>query len=267
MHFIQSLKKFSYIYSVCSDGEKHKLGLVLSYISTRLMIEMLQKLSIAVLGMTVVAMSANSASAAIIMTANDGQNSLYSDTKVVTFDDGTATDSHGFVTYSNITDNIVQGSVSGQYASPLDDTTKYLTIAPVGSGIAGSTGYVTLNFKKAIDYFGFYAGSLDTYNFIDIYNGDTLLKTFSGSQIPGVDPNGSWTSNKANKFINLFGQDGEKFDKVVMRTNGIAFETDNHTYRLAKEVPEPNAMLGILAIGAFGATSVFKRCKNMTVKN
>lgn len=226
---------------------------------------MLQKLSIALLGVTAVALSSNSASA-VTMTVNGGMFSSYSDAKTVTFDDGTATDPNGFVTYSNITNNIVQGSKSGQYASPYGDDTKYLTIAPVGSGVAGSTGFVTLNFKEAIDYFGFYAGSLDTYNFIDIYNGNQLLKTFSGSDVPTAIANGSWTSTTANMFVNLVGENGEKFDRVVMRTNGIAFETDNHSYRLAS-VPEPNAMLGLLAIGAFGATSVLRRFQDRKVKN
>ena len=47
-----------------------------------------------------------------------------------------------------------------------------------------------------------------------------------------------------------------------MRSNGVAFETDNHAYRLAQSVPEPNAILGVLAIGACGMTSLFKRSQH-----
>jgi hypothetical protein len=95
-----------------------------------------------------------------------------------------------------------------------------------------------------------------------------LLKSFSGSDAPNAVADGSWTSTKANMFINLVGDAGEKFDRVVMRSNGIAFETDNHTYRLAnKSVPESNMMLGVLAVGACGMTSLFKRLQNkVTVK-
>ncbi|AFY99552.1 hypothetical protein [Calothrix sp. PCC 6303] len=218
---------------------------------------MLQKLSLALLGITVIVASANPASA-ITMRVSGDMFSSYSDTKVVTFDDGTANDPNNFANYSGITTNIVQGSKSGQYASPLGTTTKYLTIAPKNTSVAGNTGSVSINFKKAIDYFGFYAGSLDSYNFMDIYMGDTLLKTFSGSDVPTAIADGSWTSTKANMFINLVGEAGEKFDKVVMRSNGIAFETDNHTYRVAS-VPEASSMLSILAIGAFGTTSLLKR--------
>ncbi|MGH1393409.1 MAG: Npun_F0296 family exosortase-dependent surface protein [Trichormus sp.] len=227
---------------------------------------MLQKLSLALLGTTVLVMSANPASA-VTMTVNSGMFSTYSDTQVVTFDDGTANDPNGFATYSGITTNIVQGSVSGQYASPAGNTTKYLTIAPKNTSVAGNTGSVMIDFKEAIDYFGFYAGSLDTYNFIDIYNGNQLLNSFSGSNVPTATADGNQTSGKSNLFINLVGESGEKFDRVVLRSNGIAFETDNHTYRVANQsIPEPNAMLGLLAIGAFGVNSVFKRLENKTVK-
>ncbi len=226
---------------------------------------MLKKISLALLGMTAVVMSANPASA-ITLQVNSGPFSSYADAKTVTFDDGTAHDPNGFVTYSNITSNIVQGSVSSQYASPYGDNTKFLTIAPVGSNVAGDSGLVNIKFKEAVNYFGFYAGSLDDYNFVDIYKGNQLLKTFSGADVPTAIANGSWTSSEANMFINLVADTGESFDRVVMRSNGVAFETDNHAYRLAS-VPEPSGMLGVLAIGACGMMSLFKRSQNKaTVK-
>ncbi|MEH2353077.1 Npun_F0296 family exosortase-dependent surface protein [Nostoc sp.] len=224
---------------------------------------MLQKISLALLGMTAVVMSANPASA-ITLQVNSGPFSSYADAKTVTFDDGTANDPNGFVTYSNITSNIVQGSVSSQYASPYGDNTKFLTIAPVGSNVAGDSGLVNIKFKEAVNYFGFYAGSLDDYNFVDIYKGDQLLKTFSGADVPTAIANGSWTSSEANMFVNLVADTGETFDRVVMRSNGVAFETDNHAYRLAS-VPEPSAMLGVVAIGACGMMSLFKRSQHKAI--
>ncbi|MEH2011866.1 Npun_F0296 family exosortase-dependent surface protein [Nostoc sp.] len=228
---------------------------------------MLQKLSLALVATSVVVISANPASA-VTLQVNSGPFSSYSNTKTITFDDGTANDPNGFVTYSNITTNIVQGSVSGQYASPYGDNTKFLTIAPSGSNVAGDSGFVNIKFKEAVNYFGFYAGSLDSYNYIDIYKGNQLLKTFSGADVPSAIADGSWTSTQANMFINLVAGTGETFDRVVMRSDGIAFETDNHAYRLASQsVPEPNAMLGVLAIGACGMTSLFKRSQHkVTVK-
>jgi hypothetical protein len=226
---------------------------------------MLQKLSLALLGTTVLVMSANPASA-VTMQVNSGPFSSYADAKTVTFDDGTANDPNGFVTYSNITTNIVQGSVSGQYASPYGDNTDFLAISPVGSNVAGDTGFVNIDFKQAVNYFGFYAGSLDSYNYIDIYNGDQLLKTFSGADVPTAIADGNQTSLQSNMFINLVADTGETFNRVVMRSDGVAFETDNHAYRLAS-VPESNPMLGVLAIGACGMMSLFKRSQQkVTVK-
>ncbi|MEH2328520.1 Npun_F0296 family exosortase-dependent surface protein [Nostoc sp.] len=227
---------------------------------------MLQKISLALLGITAVVMSANPASA-VSLKVNTGPFSSYADAKTVTFDDGTANDPNGFVTYSNITSNIVQGSAGGQYASPYGDNTKFLTISPKGSNVAGDSGFVNIAFKEAVNYFGFYGGSLDSYNFVDIYKGNQLLKTFSGTDVPNAIADGSWTSSQANMFINLVADKGETFDRVVMRSNGVAFETDNHAYVLAKSVPESNAMLGVLAIGACGLTSLFKRSQyKATVK-
>ena len=72
-----------------------------------------------------------------------------------------------------------------------------------------------------------------------------------------------------NLFINLVADEGEQFDRVVMRTNDIAFETDNHTYRLAnrtpKSTPESSTMLGLLVVGACGMKSVFKRLESKVV--
>lgn len=236
---------------------------------------MLNKTALALLGTTAIAISASPATA-VTMRVDGGKEllgegfvSIEEDAYRVDFNDGTANDPNGFVTYSNITTNIVQGSRRGQYATPYQNTSKYLTIAPSNQNVAGNTGFVNLDFAEAIDYFGFYAGSLDNYNFIDIYYGDQLLNTFSGSDVPGAIANGSWTSTESNMFINLIGEEGEKFDRVVMRSNGVAFETDNHTYRLADRnptrVPEPSSILGFLAIGACCMGSVFKKLENKVV--
>ncbi|MEJ1930357.1 PEP-CTERM sorting domain-containing protein [Nostoc sp. NIES-2111] len=227
----------------------------------------LQKLSLLLAGTAVVFMSANPASAVSLTkggsapVAGEGSKSTIPGALVVDFNSGTATDPNGFVTYS-ATNGIVQGSQSGEYATPFGDTSKYLTISPAGDNVAGGTGSVTLTFAKAIDYFGLYWGSVDTYNFVDVYSKGTLLKTFNGSDVPGAQATGSWTSNADNVFVNILAGSGESFDKIVLRSNGRAFETDNHTYRLA-DVPEPTSMLALLAFGALSAGSLTKRKSKM----
>ncbi|MBH8552771.1 PEP-CTERM sorting domain-containing protein [Nostocaceae cyanobacterium CENA357] len=227
----------------------------------------LQKLSLALAGTAVVFMGVNPAGAVSLTkggsapVAGQGSQSTILGSQVIDFNSGTAVDPNGFATYS-ATNGIVQGSQANAYATPFGDTSKYLTISPVGSNVAGSTGSVTINFAKAIDYFGLYWGSVDTYNFVDVYSGGTLLKTFSGADVPGAQATGSWTSNADNVFVNLLASKGETFDKVVLRSNGRAFESDNHTYRLAS-VPESGSMLGLLAFGALSAGSFVKRKSKM----
>lgn len=225
----------------------------------------LQKLSLALVGTAVVFMGANPAGAVSLTkggstpVAGEGQYTNIQGATTINFNDGIAPSS-GNVTYS-ATNGIVQGNVSGQYASPFGNTSKYLTISPV-SNVAGGTGSVAINFAKALDYFGFYWGSIDNYNFVDVYSGGTLLKTFSGKDVPGAPANGEQSGNANNVYINLLAGKGETFDKVVLRSTGYAFETDNHSYKLAS-VPEPTSMLGLLAFGALGAGSFVKRKSKM----
>ena len=72
----------------------------------------------------------------------------------------------------------VQGSVSGQYAAPVGDTTTFLTI-----GTANKPATVTLSFSKPVYYFGFYMGSPDSYNSISFYDNTTLIRSFTGDQL------------------------------------------------------------------------------------
>ncbi|MBH8578296.1 PEP-CTERM sorting domain-containing protein [Nostocaceae cyanobacterium CENA369] len=226
----------------------------------------LQKLSLALVGTAVVFMGANPAGAVSLTkggstpVAGEGQYTNIQGATTVNFNSGTAVDPNGFATYS-ATNGIVQGNVSGQYASPFGDSSKFLTISPV-SNVAGGTGSVAINFAKAIDYFGFYWGSIDDYNFVDVYSGGKLLQTFSGKDVPGAPANGEQSGNANNVYVNLLAGKGETFDKVVLRSTGYAFETDNHSYKLAS-VPESSTMLGLLAFGALGAGSFVKRKSKM----
>jgi hypothetical protein len=214
----------------------------------------------ALVGTAMVALGANPASAITLTrggttVAGQGQFSSFSDAKTIDFENGAP--SSGFATYS-ATNGIVQNSVGGEYAAPADDTTKYLTISPKGDNVAGGTGEVTINFAKALDYFGLHWGSVDTYNFIDFFSNGSLVQSFSGSDVPGAKAIGDQLSSTDNVFVNFLADKGQSFDKVVMRSNGRAFETDNHAYRQAS-VPEPSSMLGLLAVGGVATSSMLKR--------
>jgi len=212
--------------------------------------------SIAFAGTLAVVASATSASAFSIsvggtLAAGEGYKSSVAGAQTIDFNSGLP--SNNMVTYSGIVNNIVTGSKSGQHATPAGDTTSYLTISNKGANVVGATGSVTLNFAKALDYFGLYWGSVDTYNFVDFYSGGSLLKTFGGADVSNT-AKGSWTGASDNVFVNFFSSPGQTFDKVVLRSNGTAFESDNHAYRESNSaaVPEPFTISGSLAALALG---------------
>ncbi len=213
--------------------------------------------SIAVVGFAAVALNAASAKAFSFgvggtAVAGEGYKSSVAGTTTIDFNSGTDP-SNDFVKFSGLAaDSIVKGSKASNYATPSGDTTSYLTISNKGSGVAGATGSVTMTFAKALDYFGLYWGSVDPYNYVSFFSGDKLLASFTGSQV-STTAKGSWTGVTDNIYTNFFAGQGESFDKVVLGSTGIAFESDNFAYRQASAAPEP-VTLGGTAIGlALGA--------------
>ena len=178
--------------------------------------------------------------------ADEGFKSSVAGAVTVDFNNGSTT--NNMFSYSGLNGNLVQGSVGGQYATPEGNTTRYMTISPRGTNVAGATGEVTINFAKALDYFGLYWGSIDTHNEIDFFSGSSRLATFTGRDATST-PNGSWTASATNRFVNFFG-DGKTFDRVVLRARGVAFESDNHAYRQA--VPEPFTIGGTALVLVMG---------------
>ncbi|MEH1997952.1 MAG: PEP-CTERM sorting domain-containing protein [Nostoc sp.] len=222
-----------------------------------------QKLSLALVGTAVLLMSANPAGAVSLSTGSttptaNGIFSTVPGAVTVNFESGAPTT--GFAKYSSPvgTPTVVQGSVDSQYAAPAGDTSKYLTISPTNFNVKGNTGSVTIDFAQALDYFGLQWGSIDKYNSIAFFNGNTLLNTFTGSQVPGTTASGNQFSPQDNVFVNFLAEGGQTFNKIVLSSSDIAFESDNHSYRLAS-VPEPTATLGLLAFGVMSAGSFVKR--------
>ncbi|BBD65731.1 hypothetical protein NIES4072_05910 [Nostoc commune NIES-4072] len=225
----------------------------------------LQKLSLALVGTAIFSMSTNPAGAVSLTIGNstsvagEGQKTNILGTKTIDFNLGTATDPNGFATYSG-SNGIVKGSITNQYATPLGDNSYYLTVAPSGLQNIPGSGNETITFANPIDYFGFYWGSIDAYNSVSVYSGSNLITTFNGKSVPGASADGNQTSLTNNVYVNFLANTskGETFDKVVFSSTGIAFETDNHSYRLAS-VPEPTTILGLLAFGVVSVGSFMKR--------
>jgi len=154
------------------------------------------------------------------------------------------------------------GSVGGQHASPPNDISVFLTVSPNDADKSGATP-VTITLPTNANYFGFYAASLDPYNFIEFFNGSTSVGRYSGTELAVLAGLTSATGDQSRGFyFNVYLNPKDllaRFDKVVLESTAYAFETDNHSFGIATppdaNVPVPGALalLGIGALGMFGA--------------
>lgn len=163
------------------------------------------------------------------------------DTCTVNFDGDTCEGVH----YSDQDENsVVTGDEVGSHAQPEGSTGYYLTVGPT----AGTP--LTITLEDPANYFGFLAGSLDTYNSIifHLVGGGTL--EFTGSDLAAlgnIPADGDWDRSI---FWNLLLDAGTFFDSITLTSSLNAFETDNHAFGVVS-VPEPGT-LGLLGLGLVG---------------
>lgn len=204
------------------------------------------------LALLVAAMGFSTAASAVTITASaiNQTTSSVAGVTTVTFDNGTCT---GYASCSGDF-AIVSGSASGLYATPFTDTTKYLSVPNPSQ----STQTAVMKLGTTANYFGLYWGSIDTYNIISFFLGNTQVASYNGGQLPNLTADGNQTAWSSNRYINFdFGS--AKFDTVKIISHGFAFESDNHAFRKTS-VPEPTTLL-LMGLGLFGlvATRRFKR--------
>jgi hypothetical protein len=159
--------------------------------------------------------------------------------------------------------NVVQGASSGVYAAPFVsgsngigflapdqptgvDTTHYLS-----TGI----GSATLQFSSNQDYFGLLWGSVDNYNTLSFYDDNTLVGSFTGTQI-WASANGD-QGQQGTFYVNFNSLDGS-FNKVVASSTQNAFELDNVAYN-SKSVPDSGATLALMGVAFTGLISLRRK--------
>ena len=216
------------------------------------------------------ALTATSAHAALLVSASVGGAPSVAGVTYVNFDDlangATGAQSSGGIALT-ITPNarVAVGSSSGQFAAPFisgsngtnfgnapgQDTTPYLTTG---------TSSITMQFSGLQAYLGILWGSVDDYNFLDFYNGATLVGTVSGLDVD-LGANGDQGVN-GTLYVNINSDSAlTNFDRVVARSTQFAFEFDNIAYSANRtDVPAPGA-LALLGLGLVGLGAASRRRK------
>ena len=170
--------------------------------------------------------------------AGQGQFSSVPGVTTIDFESGAPTSGLAIYSAPGPGPAVVSGNGVSSLLS-LDDNTKYLAVSTLGDA-RGNTP-VTIAFANPLDYFGLYWGTPSANNTISFFNGDTLLRSFSGDALYSVVP------STGAVYANFFAEAGESFNKVVLSERSVAFESDNHAYKVAESVPEPLTSLTAFA--------------------
>lgn len=148
---------------------------------------------------------------------------------------------------------VVNGDKANQYlrpgsnsGAPIGNLVNYLTVG--GNDPLAPTA--TFDFGQAIDYFGLYWGSIDSYNTIRFLNGTQVVASYTGDVIANAINSsiaiGSIGNFGIDQYVNFFADsDSEVFDKVEFISTQAAFESGNFAYK----VPTPALLPGLMGMG------------------
>jgi hypothetical protein len=219
----------------------------------------IKKLSALIMGaaaFTVISAPADAITLTFGGTPVSGQGQFSNVPGVTTIDFESGAPSSGFAIYSAPGPGpaVVSGSTVSYSMSRednTDDITRYLAVSILGD--ARGTTPVTIAFANPLDYFGLYWGTPSANNSISFFNGDTLLQSFTGDALL------STVTSRGAVYANFFAEPGEFFNKVVLSDSSIAFESDNHAYKVAASESVPEPVTSLTAFASVVAGVLMKR--------
>ena len=148
------------------------------------------------------------------------------------------------------------GTSAGISATPAGDTTNYMSI------LGGKSE--TLTFSGTQNRFGLFWGSIDSYNSVAFYSGNsaTPFLTLFGNTlnaVPALGFDGNQSVALTNAYVTFTGL---SFDKIVLASSGNSFEFDNISFggnlNNVGPVPEP-ATWAMMLLGFAGIGFVYRR--------
>ena len=215
----------------------------------------IKKLSALIMGaavFTVISAPADAITLTLGGTSVAGQGQFSSVPGVTTIDFESLAPTSGFAIYSAPGPGpaVVSGNTASSILS-LDDNTKYPAVAVLGD--PRGTAPVTIAFANPLDYFGLDWGTPSPNNTISFFNGSTLLQSFTGDALYIA------TTSTGAAYANFFAGPGESFNKVVLSENSIAFESDNHAYKVAASESVPEPLTSLTAVASIVGGVLMKR--------
>lgn len=139
------------------------------------------------------------------------------------------------------------------------DTTRYITSGRDASPNLGAEAVLDFSSYGPQNYLGILWGSVDDYNTLEFYNGNTLIGQITGSQVK-ANPNGDQGVN-GTRYVNILATNGDVFTRVVATSSQYAFEFDNVAFGA---VPEPATLAAGLLVMALGCTIRLRQGKRLT---
>ncbi len=188
---------------------------------------------------------AQSSTVSVLDLGSSGTNGLVS-SQPVSFGDGA---NAGTISYTG-TSGIYSGNVAGVTAAPYTasgpTTGNYFAAEPKGG--------ITVGYSTRQQYFGVQWGSVDSYNTLSFYQGDTLVEQLTGKTVT-TNPNGARDGTNSY-WVNLNFGAKSGFDSVVFTSSNPAFEFNVVAFSTATQAITPAAVVAAGDTGKPSAVAV-----------